>query len=140
MSAHFGQQRAYRSPPDDGRGAKPRTSVLILDPDAEVRATLRIVLEAIRLHVLEAATAEEAQALLATNRIDVALLEVNLPQCPGDVLAAEMAKAGVVPLLMSGSAYGIARAQRTGLTFLRKPVTQKDVLKAVILSLPAWYP
>jgi hypothetical protein len=47
-----------------------------------------------------------------------------------------MAEAGVVPVLMSGSDYGLARARRAGLPALRKPCSLRDLFRAVILALP----
>jgi DNA-binding NtrC family response regulator len=124
---------------DEGAAAE-KTLALIVDPDAQSRAFLRHLLTDIDLEVVEAESAAAARERLAAHTVHVAVVEVNLAKTPGDVLAGELARAGVTPILMSAGAYGIARARKTRFPLLRKPLAEKDVLREVVLALPPWGP
>src|SRR5690242_6550316 len=88
-------------------------SVLIVDPDPNTRGALRSILTDINIRPLEAETVDQARALLAASTIHVAMVEVGLRHQAGDLLASDLDTAGIIPVLMSATAFGTARARRT---------------------------
>lgn len=61
--------------------------ILIIDDEAQIRKILRITLEANGYHVIEAASAEEGLILCGSQRPDMVLLDLGLPDKDGlDVL------------------------------------------------------
>jgi DNA-binding NtrC family response regulator len=110
--------------------------ILVVDDEKNIRRTLRMVLEGEEHEVVEAATAAEARAILAEQRVELVVLDIKLGEDNGlDLLAA--VKAGTVGLdrdvpmiVISGHAtVGDAlRATREGaFDFLEKPL-DRDVL------------
>jgi DNA-binding NarL/FixJ family response regulator len=77
---------------------------------------------------LEAANADEAMALVGQSRIDVALLDFNMPGRDGLALAAELRErypALPIGLLSANHQIEIVnRAQAIGAIFLAKPMTE----------------
>jgi DNA-binding NtrC family response regulator len=61
---------------------RPRPVVLAIDDEAGVRESLQLILRD-EFEVLEAPDGEAALAILATRRVDVALLDVRMPGEPG---------------------------------------------------------
>ena len=121
--------------------ASPRQSgkeptVLVVDPDATAREFIRTILAYTSIGVLEAETIAQARAAISRQRVHVALVEVNLVQVPGDVLAEEMAQAGVAPILMTGTSYGLARAKKGRFPLLPKPLGLRRMLREIVLALP----
>jgi DNA-binding response OmpR family regulator len=113
-----------------------RYCALIADPDRQTRDALRRILNDLTIGVIEVETADQARRCLAVNTIHIALVEVGLPQYGGDRLARELRRAGLEPVLMSGTAFGLARARRTGFLVLRKPFTVVEAIRAIVLVLP----
>ena len=80
---------------------------------------------------VEAGSADEAMALLASRQIDVALLDFNMPGKNGVELAADMRK--VLPsmpiALITANIQNevIDAARAVGATFVPKPVTQEGL-------------
>ncbi|HEX4179987.1 MAG TPA: response regulator [Caulobacteraceae bacterium] len=77
---------------------------------------------------LEAANAEEAAELVKQSRIDVALLDFNMPGRDGLVLAAELrAQRPNLPVAVVSANHQaeiVNRAHEIGAVFLTKPVTE----------------
>jgi DNA-binding response OmpR family regulator len=137
MTTMLEDERCVRSPADEAtEGGAVDACVLVVDPDQAIRARIRDVLQHVGFQVLEADTERAARRLLNAVAVDLALIEMGLPGSAADAFAAEMAQHAVVPVLMSGTAGGIVRAQRSGFTFLRKPFTIKSLMRAVVLGLP----
>jgi DNA-binding response OmpR family regulator len=131
------------NPPGDG-GSESRRSVglaaashraLVVAADRDTCAALQEILRDIAIEAFAAETVERARPL-ATRGVDIALIDMDLPGEAGDRFAAEVAEAGVVPVLMSAGAPGLGRAKRTGFLVLRKPFTLKEALRAIVLALP----
>jgi DNA-binding response OmpR family regulator len=119
-----------------GPSPLPRLCALIVDPDRQTRDGLRQILDSINVAVVEAETADQARTCLAANTVHIALVEVNLPGQAGDLLAGDLQNAGIAPVLMSATPYGLARARRTKFQILPKPFTVKQALRAIVLVLP----
>ena len=85
-------------------GTKAR--VLVVDDEASIRLLCRINLELDGYEVVEAATIDEARAVLAASRVDVVLLDLHLGTQTTHVLVAECAiRTPRVPVaLLTGSA------------------------------------
>ena len=108
-------------------------TVLVVDDDASLRATLESVLEP-RYRVLTAADPDTAYALLAVEPVTAVLLDVRLPTMSG--LALSLAITHRWPhltgriALMSGDADAAdvrAWVRRNACTLLRKPFTFRQV-------------
>ena len=88
--------------------ATPRATVLLVDDEPEIRATLAVILRHSGYEVLTAATAEEAMATMGSDvgeRIDVIVTDIVLPERSGvDLLAHARERApDVEVILMSGA-------------------------------------
>jgi CheY-like chemotaxis protein len=82
------------------KGAKsPRTGlVLLVEDNEDIRTTVREMLRAIGHSVLEAASADEAEALIALPGLDLVLTDITLPgRLTGVDLAERIATAGAGP-------------------------------------------
>ena len=64
-------------------GANPGRTVLVVDDEKNIRRTLRMVLEAEGHAVEDAASAEQALALMGRTEVDCVLLDVKLPHMDG---------------------------------------------------------
>jgi CheY-like chemotaxis protein len=59
------------------------STVLVVDDEPDIRLTLRFMLEGAGHGVIEAATGAEALARLETQRLDLVLLDIRLPDMEG---------------------------------------------------------
>jgi two-component system KDP operon response regulator KdpE len=75
-------------------------SVLLLEDDRELRATLRQALTVEGWLVKPAASLADAQAQLAHAPVDVVLLDLGLPDGDGETLLAQIRKAGNTPVIV----------------------------------------
>ncbi|MCC1496385.1 response regulator transcription factor [Alcanivorax sp. 1008] len=74
--------------------ATPAYRVLVLEDDAALRAVLRDFLSLMHYQVLEAADLASFRALSTTEKFDLLLLDLNLPDGDGLALLKELAAAG----------------------------------------------
>ena len=74
--------------------------VLLVEDDADLRATLRGALQVEGHDVLTAASLSEGQALLANSRFDVVLLDLGLPDGDGEALLALLRRSRNWPVLV----------------------------------------
>ena len=58
-------------------------TILIADDETEIRELLRLYLEKVGYHVLEAADGQSALSLLEQEEIDMALLDIMMPKVDG---------------------------------------------------------
>jgi len=74
--------------------------ILIVDDEANIRRTLRMVLEGEGLETLEAASAPDAEKLLAHTRVDLVILDVILGATGNgvDLLEKQVGKARIESL------------------------------------------
>jgi DNA-binding NtrC family response regulator len=118
--------------------------VLIVDDEANIRRTLRMVLEGEGLETLEAASVPDAEKLLAQTRVDLIILDVLLGAGNGVDLLEKIRKGALsgpqgvdrdVPALVisaQASAADGARAIQLGaFDFLAKPIDRDTLLVRV---------
>lgn len=77
-----------------------KAHILVVDDDAAVRALLCAYVRSGGYRVSEAADAEDARALLSLEEIDLVLLDLNLPDANGMVLARELMTRWAVGIVM----------------------------------------
>jgi len=79
-------------------------TVLLVEDDRELRATLREALEVEGYRILAAASAADARALMAhagrASGIDLVLLDLSLPDGTGDTLLAEIRRDSATPVIV----------------------------------------
>lgn len=75
-------------------------TVLIVDDEKHIRRALRNALSAEFEHVLEAGSASEAVDLAAARRPDLVILDLGLPDRPGQWVCAELRKWSRVPIIV----------------------------------------
>jgi len=116
-------------------------SVLIADDAEGLRSVLRSVMEAWGHRVREAANGEEAVEAARREKIDLALLDLEMPNLDGAQAQAHIAQVSpaTICVLMTGahSRRRVAEALRRGaFACLRKPFALKAV-EAIILEVAA---
>jgi two-component system KDP operon response regulator KdpE len=75
-------------------------TVLIVDDEPHIRRALRNALASEFEHVVEASSASEAADLAAAHRPDMVILDLALPDKPGQWVCAEIRKWSTVPILV----------------------------------------
>ncbi|MBL4690152.1 MAG: response regulator [Rhodospirillales bacterium] len=75
-------------------------TLLIVDDDAEIRATIKRIFDYEGYDVVEADGGDEMRRVLAGTRIDLVLLDLILPGEDGLTLAREIRKTGDIPIIM----------------------------------------
>ncbi|HEY3603265.1 MAG TPA: response regulator transcription factor [Sporichthyaceae bacterium] len=76
------------------------TTVLVVEDDRKLRDLLRAYLERAGWSVLSTASGAEALALAESADPDLVVLDLGLPDMPGELVAAELARARRMPVLM----------------------------------------
>lgn len=117
-----------------------KPTVYIVDDDAEVRSSLRLLLESDGLHVKTYASAEEFLRVGSPEWTGCLLLDVALPGMKGTELQGEIAKRGITLPIIFLTGYGdipmSVRAVRAGaFDFLEKPVSPDALLERVHAAL-----
>ena len=77
-----------------------RPLVLVVDDEPKIRDLVRSYLERAGIDVLTSGSGAEALELAARSRPDLVLLDLGLPDVPGDEVARELRRAGDVPIVM----------------------------------------
>jgi two-component system KDP operon response regulator KdpE len=75
-------------------------AVLVVDDEPHIRRALRNALAGDFQRVLEAASAQEAVDLAAAHRPDIVILDLGLPDRPGQWVCAELRKWSSVPIIV----------------------------------------
>jgi DNA-binding response OmpR family regulator len=86
-----------------GEGAKSMLTVLVVEDQPDIRAVVVQSLEQANFVVVQAASVTDARARLDEERLDVVLLDVNLPDGSGLDLLRELAATGRPPVVMLSS-------------------------------------
>ena len=119
--------------------AEPPPTILVIDDDLNVLRFLTRMLDTLGyMHVLEAASFEQARQLFAANshRIALVISDFVMPCCTGDALITELQrhKPEIRSLIISGNdpdALVSTIPLRRGLNFLQKPFTVNDMRRAI---------
>jgi CheY-like chemotaxis protein len=115
-------------------GARTRQAdVLVVDDEADVRASICDVLRTSGFTAVEAADGAVAYGLLQTNHYGVVLLDIRMPRLDGVSLIEAL---GELPPVVVHSAFMLSAEERERLgdkvvQYLHKPVTPQQLLGAV---------
>ena len=137
-----------RKTPKSGRAKTPvrqgsaRPTVLLVDDDAKVRASIRRLLEQLEYRVVEAEDADSALALIASasTPTDLVLTDIVLQGMDGRELAVRLSieHPGVRLLLMSGHSADTMQLKEDEVAkFLHKPVSLEALAARVAAALRA---
>jgi two-component system response regulator PilR (NtrC family) len=121
--------------------SEPTTSVAVIDDDVELRLTLRRYLSALGCEVKLAGSLAEARTLLARDRVDVALVDFQLPDGDGPDLIPWLLGEGKARFAycMTGHATvdNVVKAMRGGaLDVLQKPFDLRTAAALVAKARP----
>ncbi|HEY2735074.1 MAG TPA: response regulator, partial [Polyangiales bacterium] len=113
-------------------------SILICDDEKNIRRTLGMVLEGMGHRIREAASGEDALALIESEEFDLVMLDVRLPNMTGiEALQVIRVKASqqVLPVIMISGHASLAEAvhsvQLGATDFLEKPLDRDRVMVSV---------
>jgi OmpR family response regulator RpaB len=105
--------------------------ILLVDGSSLVRTLLECILEELGYAVSSAADGEQALSLFHTNHIDLALLDVDVPEMDGYQLYAELRKHGTLPAIFTSSSLWSTTRQHAlnagAAGFLTKPFHLSDL-------------
>jgi DNA-binding response OmpR family regulator len=107
-------------------------TVLIVEDERKLRELLRSYTEREGLTVLTAATGAEALSLAASGQPDLVVLDLGLPDIPGEEVARELRRSSPVPILML-TAKSAAEDRVRGLElgaddYVTKPFSPREVV------------
>jgi DNA-binding NtrC family response regulator len=116
--------------------SSPAGSVLIIDDEAEIRESLRTLLEIEGFEVEAAASGEEGLARIGDRAFDLVLLDLALPDRNGLDLLAELreqdASLSVIMITAYGTVENAVRAMQSGaVNFIQKPWDNEKLLADV---------
>jgi len=74
--------------------------VLVVDDERKIRELVRSYLERAGIDVLTCDSGAEALSIASRSRPDLVILDLGLPDVPGDEVARELRRSGDVPILM----------------------------------------
>jgi DNA-binding NtrC family response regulator len=95
--------------------------ILLVEDDADVQRVVSEFLQTTGYHVLSAASAEQARLILASEPIDLALIDCLMSGEQGNSLAEHAAKLGVPAILTSGDPHYLETLSAPTVPFLPKP-------------------
>ncbi len=119
-------------------------TILVVDDEKNIRRTLRMVLEGSGFRVLESDTAERALELVAEGDVDLAILDVRLPNMTGiealQRLRTQRETERLPVLMVSGHASlaeAVSAVQMGATDFFEKPLDRDRILISVRNALRA---
>ncbi len=110
----------------------PPLEVLIIDDEKNIRATLRVCLEGIGVHVAEAGSAEAAKAAVLRQQFDLAFLDLRLGEANGLTLIAPLLAASPLVDIVVVTAYGTIESAVEAIQLGARNVLQKPFSPAQI--------
>lgn len=134
-------KRAYSYPvptvdEEHEEGVEPRPLVLIIEPNADVAHLLVTVLRDYDLRAVAARSAAQARAIVAVEEVQLAVIEIRLPDGNGISFGAELKAAGIAVILTGGHPEAIEQGSSAGSVFLAKPFRITELLATVLMMLP----
>ena len=112
--------------------------VLVVDNDATVTVAVRAGLEEFcGASVLCSDNATEAAELLRRQRLDAAVIDVELPEISGFGLAERAASLNIPVVLTTGHPDGLLLCRRHGFPFIEKPFLPDTLAKQTLLAVRA---
>jgi CheY-like chemotaxis protein len=118
----------------------PEPLVLVVDDEADIRATVMAMLQIEGYDVAEAANGQDALAKIERQRPDVILLDMRMPVLDGWGFAFELRRRGhTIPIVVMTAARDAARwaAEIAAPAFVSKPFGFDDLLTAVERARPS---
>ena len=104
------QAPTFRAMPDESRNPIP--TALIIDDEPHIVRAVRNALREDFGRVLDAATARDGLDLVAAERPDVVILDLGLPDRPGDWVCSEVRKWSTVPIIVLSAHHSEAEKVR----------------------------
>jgi CheY-like chemotaxis protein len=117
----------------------PDVRVLVVDDEADIRATVSAMLETEGYHVEEAANGADALQAVEMRRPDLILLDMRMPVLDGWGFAAELRRRGHrTPIVVMTAARDAARwaADIAATAFVAKPFGFDDLITALERARP----
>ncbi|HET8580718.1 MAG TPA: response regulator [Nitrospiraceae bacterium] len=114
--------------------------ILIVDDEAHIRETVRLILERAGYNVLLAANGQEAISLMEqgdhANTVKTLLCDLDMPEINGSTLIAHFRSCyPTIPILVlsgtSAAEFTEAIAQQGVLDWIRKPATRETIIEKV---------
>ncbi len=121
-------------------------SILIADDVETNRALLRGVLKGENLIIIEASDGEEAMQCIRKEKIDIVLLDLNMPKASGFVVAEYIKNTPEyrhIPIIaISATKISPAEVKRAGYfdLFLAKPLNMRDLQQQIAKYIPSYEP
>lgn len=117
-------------------------TILLVDDDSDTRELIAMVLGQRNLRVLQANTAAAALAQQTATMVDLAVLDLGLPDAHGLEIVEKLRanQPGLPVIVLSGRTDPelVLAAQRAGIQhFVAKPVAIPELAKLITTSLPA---
>ena len=116
-------------------GEKPPKAmrILLVDDDAEVRDTIKLVLKMERHEVVEASDGRQALDCLKQNHFDLVITDYVMPEMSGDVVATEVKRSNPsTPLIMITANADLLPDRLQGVDrVLSKPFEVSELVQAI---------
>jgi DNA-binding response OmpR family regulator len=113
-------------------------TVLIIEDDADIRNFARRVLELEGYQVLQCETGDEGLRLARENKVNLALLDLRLPDGSGWVILEQIKRdpeISAMPVIVFTASYGVTQHDQAiamgAADYLVKPQSANDLKKAV---------
>jgi signal transduction histidine kinase/ActR/RegA family two-component response regulator len=135
LPAHEGRQAAFASEWETAETPGGKESILVVDDHEQVRTVTVLMLRSFGYSVSEAASGEEALALLQEPAPppDLVITDLSMPDMTGLALGRQIQGAGAAPKVIFMSGYASDEFNHTPVdaTFLQKPFTARVLARAV---------
>ena len=107
--------------------------ILLVDDDAEVRDTIKLVLKMERHEVVEASDGRQALDCLKQNHFDLVITDYVMPEMSGDVVATEVKRSNPsTPLIMITANADLLPDRLQGVDrVLSKPFEVSELVQAI---------
>ncbi len=108
------------------------TTVLVVEDELKIRELLRSYLEREGWSVLTTGSGAEALTVIASGTVDLIVLDLGLPDVPGETVAAEVRRSSATPILMltarAGEEDRIRGLELGADDYVTKPFSPREVV------------